>query len=98
MIHIIINAFGYFGGILLTVQLFPQIYKVIKTKSSSDISPSFLYMNIIGLASMTLYGLYHNARPVFISSGLSLINTSILLFFVKSYSNIIRHDKLPDQV
>lgn len=76
---IIVDTIGYVGGALLAVQLFPQIYKVIRTKSSKDLSFPFLGLNITGLLCMTMYGLLNNDIPLYAPAIISLVNT-ILLF------------------
>ena len=60
---ITVDTIGYVGGALLSVQLFPQIHKVIRTKSSKDLSFQFLGLNIMGLLCMTIYGLLNNDTP-----------------------------------
>ena len=75
---VIVDTIGYTGGALLSVQLFPQIYKVIQTKSSKDLSFQFLGLNIMGLLCMTTYGLLNNDTPLYAPAMISLTNTIIL--------------------
>ena len=75
---VIVDTIGYVGGALLSVQLFPQIHKVIQTKSSNDLSFQSLRLNIMGLLCMTIYGLLNNDTPLYIPAIISLSNTIIL--------------------
>ena len=78
------DILGYIGGGILSFQLIPQIYKVQKRKSSSDLSFFFLFLNIIGLGLMCTYGFLNQEKPLYITTGISLINT-IVLSFLKLY-------------
>lgn len=75
----IVDGFGYMGGFLLSIQLFPQIYKVLKTKCAKDLSFHFMGLNMLGLSCMTTYGVLNNDYPLFIPTSISLINTGILM-------------------
>ena len=77
---------GFFGGIILSVQMFPQIYKILNTKSTKDISTSCLILNIVGLACMTGYGVVRNDLPLYVPSSISLCNTMIVLILKLCYS------------
>jgi len=77
---------GFFGGIILSIQMFPQIYKILNTKSTKDISTSFLILNIVGLACMTGYGVVRNDLPLYVPTSISLCNTMIVLILKIVYS------------
>jgi uncharacterized protein with PQ loop repeat len=72
------DTFGYIGGVLLSIQLFPQIYKVIQTKSSNDLSFQFMGLNIMGLGCMSVYGILNNDTPLYVPAMISLTNTIVL--------------------
>jgi MtN3 and saliva related transmembrane protein len=74
------DILGYTGGIILSVQMIPQIFKIIKTKSTKDISTGFLILNVCGLTLMSAYGFIRNDLPLCIPTSLSLFMTSIVLF------------------
>jgi MtN3 and saliva related transmembrane protein len=79
MSSFIIDGIGYMGGFLLSIQLFPQIYKVLNTKSAKDLSFHFMTLNVLGLSCMTTYGILNNDYPLFIPTSISLINTVTLI-------------------
>lgn len=73
------DAIGYLGGTILSVQTIPQIWKAIRTGSSTDISYAFLLLNLFGLILMTSYGLLKKDPPVYIPTTLSTLLTNMLL-------------------
>jgi len=85
------EVLGYSGGIILSVQMIPQILKIVKTKSTKDISTSFLILNISGLSLMTSYGIIRNDSPLYIPTSISLFMTIIVLIL-----KIIYHKSQPN--
>jgi uncharacterized protein with PQ loop repeat len=84
------DIIGYVGGILLAIQLIPQILKVIISNSTKDLSIVFLSLNTIGLVCMGLFGLSQNNKPVYIPVAISLINTIILLLLKIYYDYVVK--------
>jgi uncharacterized protein with PQ loop repeat len=85
---------GYFGGFLLSVQMIPQIFKVIKSHSAADLSYVYLSLNLIGLQCMAMYGIYQNEKPLYIPAGVSSLNTMMLVSLKMKYDNkvIVLHE------
>ena len=77
---IYVDIFGWLGGILLTLNLIPQIYKANVTKKVGDISTTFIIVNVIGLLLYSIYGLYYEIYQVAISSLMSLCISLYLLY------------------
>lgn len=73
---------GYVGGSVLGVQMVPQIYKVVKTGSSNDISIIFLLINIFGLSCIVMYAVDNNDGPIYIPASISIVMTIVLLIVV----------------
>tara|TARA_Y100000389_G_scaffold134961_2_gene132490 strand:- start:4063 stop:4350 length:288 start_codon:yes stop_codon:yes gene_type:complete len=76
---------AYVGGCLLGIQLFPQIYKVLITKSVNDISIPYLIMNIMGLSCIVSYAIVNKDPPIYIPASISTCNTTFLLMLVLHY-------------
>ena len=76
---IYVDIFGWLGGILLTLNLIPQIYKANVTKKVEDISTTFIIVNVTGLLLYSIYGLYYEIYQVAISS---LTSLCISLYFL----------------
>ena len=71
---------GYIGGGLLSFQMIPQIIRVYRQRDASQLSLLFMLSNWVGLGCMTSYGVMNNDPPIYIPTGLSMFNTSILIF------------------
>lgn len=79
-----IDVFGYFGGLFLTINLIPQIFKTKKAQSAKDISLLFLLMNETGLLFYSIYGFSEELYPMAIPSFISFkLNTILLLLKIK---------------
>ena len=72
-----LNIVGYVAGVILCLNILPQIKKAHDTKKTEDISIYFLCLNIVGLTLYSIYGfilhLYPIAIPSTISGCLSLV-------------------------
>lgn len=88
-----IDIIGYVGGSILGIQLIPQIVKVYKTKSGEDISLFFLFLNILGLGLMTTYGILIHKLPLCIPTGISLVNSIILLLLILKYRTQLKNNE-----
>ena len=88
-----IDLIGYSGGVILGIQLIPQILKIIKTRDSKSISIFYLILNIIGLLLMSIYGILNDDMPLYIPAIFSTLNSIILLvltiYFNKNESSIL---------
>ena len=62
----LVNGLGYAGGIVLSICLFPQILKVMKTREVSNISYVWQFMYIFGLSLHFVYGIYYDLLPIYI--------------------------------
>ena len=80
------EVLGYFGGTILSIQMLPQIYKIVTTKSVVDISLNFLLLNLLGLVCMTGYGIIRKDMPLYIPTSISTLNTVIVLILKLTYS------------
>jgi MtN3 and saliva related transmembrane protein len=79
-----LNSVAYIGGIILALQIIPQMIKIYQSKSASDLSYIFMFLNILGLSMMFVYALNNNDRPLYVTSGISIINT-LFLVYMKYY-------------
>jgi uncharacterized protein with PQ loop repeat len=64
-----LNSVAYIGGIILALQIIPQMIKIYQSKSASDLSYIFMFLNILGLSMMFVYALNNNDRPLYVTSG-----------------------------
>ena len=74
-----ISIIGTAAAVLTTAANIPQTYKMIKTKSTKDISTVTYSMLLLGFILWVIYGVFQQDYPVIIANGISaLISTSIL--------------------
>jgi MtN3 and saliva related transmembrane protein len=67
-----IAILGFIAGILTTSSFLPQLIKVLKTKSTGDISLLMLLMVSIGFLLWLIYGFFINSMPLKITNLVSL--------------------------
>ncbi len=83
--ELIIDIVGYTGSFVLSFMALPQIYNIIKTKSSKDISYGMLFLLMIGYILFLVYGILIWSIPIMASISFSIMNASILLFLKYKY-------------
>lgn len=86
------SMLAYIGGFILGLQMLPQIYKVFITKSATDLSLLYLCMNAIGLICMNTYAFSTHQLELFIPTGISLVNT-IIMILLKVYYDYTKASK-----
>ena len=72
---------GYVAATLTTLAFVPQVYKVLKTKNTADIS---LYMYIcfmFGLTAWTIFGIYKAELAIILANSVTLSLAAIILTF-----------------
>ena len=73
---------GYSGGIILSVCLIPQIFKIVKTKEVENISYIWQIMYLTGICLHLYYGIKYNLLPIFIPTIIELC-LILVLFCLK---------------
>ena len=81
-----VDAIGYSAGIILSVCLVPQIYKIYKTKQVENISYSWQILYITGISLHLYYGIYYNLLPIYIPTIIELILIVFLFYLTLVYS------------
>lgn len=75
-----IQIIGLSAAVLTTLANIPQTYKIIKTKSTKDISIATYSMLIVGFILWVVYGVVREDYPVIIANGISVLICSTILF------------------
>ena len=75
-----VDIVGYFGGIILSICLIPQIIKIFKTKQVDNISYIWQFLYILGLSLHLYYALYNKLLPVYIPTIIELLFILFLTF------------------
>ncbi len=81
----LISLLGYFAGTLTTLAFLPQLLKVIKTRSTKDISLLMFIVFTIGIFLWLIYGLLIASPPIIIANLVTLAIASMILFFKLKY-------------
>lgn len=79
------NFFGYIAFITTIIGLFPQIYKALQTRSTTDISMLMLLNFLICSVAWIIYGAYDRSLFVEASNILGLISCLTLIWLKLTY-------------
>jgi MtN3 and saliva related transmembrane protein len=92
-----IDIIGLIAGAMGGLALFPQVLKVLKTKSTKDISREMFLLLAGSIFLWLIYGYFLNNYPIMIANFFGIIQSVIILYFkIKNQLNkpIIRHGKI----
>ena len=74
------STIGIIAGVLTSVSLLPQLFKLLRKKQSSDASKSMFVILLVGLVMWVVYGIQQQDWPIILTNGFSfLVNTAILI-------------------
>jgi MtN3 and saliva related transmembrane protein len=76
-----INIIGLTAGAMGGISLFPQVLKVVKNKSTKDISREMFLLLAGSIFLWLVYGILSNNMPIIIANFFGLIQALIILFF-----------------
>jgi len=75
------TLFGYIGATLTTVAFVPQAVKIIKTKSTKDISLFMYIIFVVGITCWLLYGILTLDYPIIYSNVMSIVLATTILIY-----------------
>jgi len=81
----LIELIGMAAGALTTCAFFPQVLKTVKSRSTDDLSWTWLIMMICGVFLWLVYGIYINSVSLLCSNAITLCSVSAL--FGMKYHN-----------
>ena len=70
---------GYAAAIFTTAANIPQAYKIIRTRSTKDISTLTYSILFIGLVLWLVYGIYKNDLPIIIANAIAAAISGIII-------------------
>jgi MtN3 and saliva related transmembrane protein len=80
----IITALGLIAGALTTAAFVPQVVRIWKRRSASDISGFGVTMLTIGVALWMIYGIETHSLPIILANAVTLaLNVSILALKIR---------------
>ena len=77
---------GSIAAILTTISFLPQVIKTYKEKSAENLSTTMLLVMTSGVILWLIYGILKNSFPLIAGNVITLVLTSILIYFKFSYS------------
>ncbi len=77
----LIIALGLIGATLTTVSLLPQLIKVIKTRSTKDISAGMFALFVTDFFIWLIYGLLIKDIPLIIANSFAFVEATLILIF-----------------
>lgn len=85
------ETLGFVGGLITSLGGVPQIYHIVRTKQTGDLSWSMLSAWFVGLSMTSVYAFSIRAVPICVNCIISLTNTctiiSLKLYFESSSSH-----------
>lgn len=91
-----VQIIGLSAAVLTTAANIPQTYKIIRTKSTKDISAATYGMLLVGFGMWVAYGILREDYPVLIANSISVLVCSIILFL--KFCSAEALDKINDKV
>ncbi len=76
---------GFIGATLTTVSFIPQAIRVIKTKSTADISLGMFLAMSVGIVCWLIYGILRNDVVVISANVVSVVFSGIILGYKIRY-------------
>jgi MtN3 and saliva related transmembrane protein len=81
----VFESIGLIAGCLTTISMFPQIYKIIKTKSANDVSKIYFIIFMIGLILWIIYGLHLKSTPIVLFNIITFMEGLCVLYLTFRY-------------
>ena len=75
----VMDIIGLTGGFIIGLGLIPQIVKVIKTKSTKDLSYFWQILYMLGISMNIIYSIYFNLWSIYIPASLEF--TCVFIIF-----------------
>lgn len=80
-----VQALGYLGCSIMSLQGVPQVWRVYKTKSTKDLSYATIAMSAIGGALTIVYGVLIEEPPIYATVSFTMCMNAMLLAFKLHY-------------
>ena len=80
-----ITFLGYIAGALTTLAFLPQLIKVVKSKSTKDISLLMFVVICTGISLWLIYGILIDSLPIILANMVTLLIAGAILVFKIKY-------------
>ena len=79
MNHSLIDSFGFAAAFCTTAAYVPQVWRIWRTRSTTDISLGMFLVMTCGLIFWLVYGFSIHSLPVIVCNGATLVMTGTIL-------------------
>ena len=77
-----IELIGLLAAILTTIAFIPQVFKVIKTRSSEGLSLTTYLIFITGVSLWLIYGVFKMSFSMILGNGLTVLLSAIIIYYI----------------
>ena len=81
----LVTLVGMSGATLTTVAFLPQAIKVIKTRSTRDLSLGMSVLFVVGVACWLVYGVLLSELPIIIGNAVTFVLATLILGYKIKY-------------
>lgn len=81
----LINLLGLTAGVFSTIAFLPQLIKIIKSRSTKDISLLMYIVISIGILLWLIYGLCIDSMPIILANAVTLVIVVYILLMKLKY-------------
>jgi MtN3 and saliva related transmembrane protein len=81
VLHYALDYAGYVAAACTTGAFVPQVLRVWRTRSTQDISLKMFLVLVTGVSLWIIYGFWKTDIPIIAANALTLMLTSIILYF-----------------
>ncbi len=74
-----IEYLGFAAGLMTTFGLFPQAYRMLRTRQARDVSLTWAAVTAVGVALWLCYGLATQSPSIITANGVTLLLFGIIL-------------------
>lgn len=86
ILTIFYDTVGYIAATFTTISFLPQLVKIVKTKSTKDVSLVMYLIMLTGVALWLFYGISINSWPMIVANSTTIILVGSILFIKWKYS------------
>jgi len=80
------NILAYIGIFIVSINLIPQIFLIIKNKKAESISYETYFMNLVSSSLLIIYAYNLNLMPILIGNSMVFLSSSMIIFLKYKYS------------
>lgn len=79
------DIIGFFAATLTTIAYLPQLIRIIKTRSTKDVSLLMYLVMLTGVVLWLVYGIQIGSKPVIVANTITTIFVATIMVFKLRY-------------